>query len=109
MKNLNIQIPDIKLNLRKNGRILGIGSSAKFDWKFIFIMSTLLLVVMIGLSIYMFLSVDTSAKQPAAAAPAPVSTLTADMLKQTIGYYDAKAMRLASITPETETVPDPSI
>jgi hypothetical protein len=108
MKNYNIQIPDIKLNLRKNGRILGIGSSAKFDWKFIFTLSSFLLVVMICFSVYMFLSVGSSDTGTATIKP-PTATLTADMLTQTISYYDSKAMRLASITPETETIPDPSI
>ena len=103
---VTLKLPHV--NLRKNGRLLGFGSSAKRDWKIIFYASAAVFALFICIGLYMFFIIGRGdvAGTPMASTEGPVNV---DSLTKVTKYYAAKASALQDIEKTKDATPDPSI
>ncbi|MDO8569627.1 MAG: hypothetical protein Q7R89_02530 [bacterium] len=100
-----------KLNWKVKGRLFGFGTSAEADWKIIFISTTILTILVVALSVFMFIKIykgeifviERSAEQEK-------KVLDTSLLKETILYYQNKALEFkrikSSVTPATDSRPN---
>ena len=99
-----------KLNWKVNGRLFGFGTSPDADWKIIFITTTMLSIFVIISSVILFVKVDTggifivekSTEQEAV-------VLDISLLKETVLYYQNKALEFERIKDSVVPIPDPSL
>jgi hypothetical protein len=109
MRKLHLALP--RLNLKSNGRIFGFGTSPEADWKIIFISGMTLAFIVIALSAYMFIKINKGEIFVAdPSVDVKKNALDVDALRETVSYYQNKALefeRIKSVT-TTEMI-DPSI
>jgi hypothetical protein len=109
MTKLHLAMP--RLNWKSNGRLFGFGTSPETDWKIILVSAVVLAFIVITLCAYMFIkinkgeiflvdqSTDTEAK-----------TLDVEVLRETVSYYQSKALEFEHIRNATTTeAVDPSL
>ena len=99
-----------RLNWKVNGRLFGYGSSPEADWKIIFISTVVLAVLVIGFSAFIFIKTDKgeifvverSAEQGEKA-------LDTSLLRETVSYYQSKALEFERIKRVKTSTVDPSL
>lgn len=106
----NLQNLFKRFHITTQGRLFGFGTSPEADWKIIFSFGTILVLVVIFLSVYLFL-VSDNWKSPGAGNPYSQEggVLNADLLRETVLYYENKALDFERIKLEKVEIPDPSI
>lgn len=89
---------------------MNFNTSLESDWKIIFVSTTTLLVLIVALSIFMFIKIDKGdifvIKKPSVET---IKALDTALLKETVSYYQNKALEFESIINTPVTVPDPSV
>src|SRR3989338_2011453 len=99
-----------RLNLKKNGRLFGYGTSPEADWKIIFVSTAVLAVLMIGFSIFIFFKIDREeifvVKEQVEQGS---KTLDLSLLKETVSYYQNKALEFERIKKAKTSAVDPSL
>jgi hypothetical protein len=99
-----------KLNLRRNGTFLGIGTNAESDWKVIFLSSLFLFVIVVILSTYLFIDINTGvATKDDEIAKSRDKSLNTALLTKVVEYYEGKQQNFDKIKSTKATVSDPSI
>ena len=100
-----------KLNWKVEGRLFGFGTSAEADWKIIFISTTALLVCVIILSVFMFIKINKGGIFVVEKlVEQKEKTLDVSLLKETVLYYQNKALEFEKMKIATTTrVIDPSL
>lgn len=98
-----------KLNWKVNGRLFGFGTSPEVDWKIIFILAMILAVFVIALSVFMFIKIDRKGifvvERPTGGRG---TTLDASLLRETVLYYQNKALEFKRIKSVITPATDPS-
>ncbi len=98
-----------KLNWKVNGRLFGFGTSPEADWKIIFISTTILAVFVIALSVFMFIKIDRGGIFVVErSAEEREMTLDASLLRETVLYYQNKALEFKRIKSAITPATDPS-
>lgn len=98
-----------KLNWKTDGRIFGFGTGPEADWKIIFISFAILAVVVIAFSIFMFREIgrgDIFVTEAPGAQEEQI--LDTSLLKETVLYYQNKALELKKLKSSTPSDTDPS-
>jgi len=99
-----------KINFRIPSNLFGFGTSPEADWKIIFVSLLVLALLVVGLCAYVFLNVD---KQDIfMVGETKVNSeqvLDLVRLKETILYYQEKALQLEKIKRLDSSSVDPSI
>ena len=106
----NLRTSFARLNLKKNGRFLGYGTSPEADWRIIFASTAILAVLIIGLSAFIFIKIDRGeifvVKESAEQGD---KTLDLSLLKETVSYYQNKALEFERIKRAKTSAADPSL
>lgn len=98
-----------KLNWKINGRLFGFGTSPDADWKIIFISTTILATLVIALSIFMFIKINKGgifAVEKLVEQEEKVFDVS--LLKETVLYYQNKALEFERIKQSVVPATDPS-
>ena len=100
-----------KLEIRKKGSLFGFGTGPQADWKIIFMTGASLVVLVTLANALIFVKVD---KGEIFVVEAPELLgergLNLNTLRETVGYYNSKALELERIKSATSTrLVDPSI
>lgn len=100
-----------KLDFKKKGSLFGFGTSPQADWKIIFTTGALLVILGILANALIFIKVD---KGEIFVVEAPELLgehgLNLNTLRETVGYYNSKALEFERIKSGTSTgLVDPSI
>ena len=99
-----------KLHWKTNGRLFGFGLNPEADWKIIFISTSILVVLAILLSVFMFIKIDNGeiflVKRPAEEGE---KTLDISLLRETVSYYQNKALEFERIKSLKIPAVDPSL
>lgn len=104
--------PIIHKNLvwTKNGRLFGFGTSPEADWKIIIVSIVVLVILVIILSVFIFIKID---KGEIFAIEQPIEqgekALDANLLRETVTYYQNKKLEFESIRDLTASSSDPSL
>lgn len=106
----NLRASFARLNLKKNGRFLGYSTSPEADWGIIFVSAAILTVLIIGLSTFIFIKIDRGeifvVKKLAGEGD---KTLDLSILKETVSYYQNKALEFERIKRAKTSTVDPSL
>ena len=97
-------------HLYKNGRLFGFGVSPNADWKILFNIFLILILLVSFLGIYMFVGVANGDifvvdKSPVVEA----KNLDTNILQSTISYYESRAAKLEALKTNKNLLVDPSI
>ncbi|MBI2674051.1 MAG: hypothetical protein HYX23_02095 [Candidatus Zambryskibacteria bacterium] len=99
-----------KLNWKINGRVFGWGASPEADWKIIFISTAALIVLIVILSVFMFRQIDKEGifitEKPTGQEKRALDT---SLLKETVLYYQQKALELKKVKESVFKTADPSL
>ncbi|MDO8728918.1 MAG: hypothetical protein Q7K26_03410 [bacterium] len=99
-----------KLNWKVNGRLFGFGTSPDADWKIIFISTTILIAFVVVFSVFMFIKIN---KGGIFVVENPVEqeqqVLDTSLLKETVLYYQNKALEFERIKSSVIPATDPSL
>lgn len=99
-----------KFDWKKNGRLIGFGTSPETDWKIIFNTTIVLSVLVIVLNIFIFIKID---KGEIFATEKTLNeqeqALNLVLLNETISYYKDKAIEFERIKNSKQLVADPSL
>jgi hypothetical protein len=89
-----IQFPSkirIHINLKKDGKFLGFGTSPYTDWKIIFISFVILSLVVILTSVYIFIKIDKGEIfEITRSGTEEETSLDIEMLRKATSYYQQK-------------------
>lgn len=100
----------IWLTFKKGGLLFGLGSSVESYWKVILIFTASLTVLIIGFSVFMFIKID---KGEIFVMERPLEdekeTLDVNVLRETVSYYQGKALEFERIKNEKASTTDPSL
>ncbi len=106
----NSQTSFRKLNWKINGRFLGFGTSPEADWKIIFVSAVVLAILIIILSVFMFIKIDKGeifvVKR---LAEEKEKILDITVLRETVSYYQNKALEFERIKKVKAPAVDPSL
>lgn len=98
-----------KLNWKVNGRLFGFGTSPEADWKIIFISTMILAILVITLSVFMFIKIDRKGIFVVERSTGErETTLDASLLRETVLYYQNKALEFKRIKSTITPATDPS-
>lgn len=99
-----------KLNMKKNGRLFGIGTSPEADWRFVFVSALIIAILVICLSVFIFMQVDKGEvfinERPDGGGG---RTLNTSALRETVSYYQAKGEEFERLRISPEPSVDPSL
>lgn len=99
-----------KPNLKLNGSLFGFGTSPEADWKVIFVSSAVLAISFVIFSVYIFIKIDKGeifvSKQTTEQEGQILDTA---LFKETISYYEAKALEFKEMKKVEITAVDPSL
>lgn len=98
-----------KLNFNLNFRILKLGLSQEVDWKIIFISTSALAILIIGLSVFTFIKIDKGEIFLSKESVGEKEELDIKLLKETVYYYKNKAMEFEKIKSSKPVGVDPSL
>jgi hypothetical protein len=99
-----------KFSLNANGRIFGFGTSPEADWKIIFISTVVLVTTVIVLSIFIFIKIDKGEIFVIERLPDQgEKILNLSLLKETVSYYQNKAIEFERIKNSASPSADPSL
>jgi len=105
MKNVEINW----IHIHKNGRLFGFGVSPNADWKVLFAVFTILSILVLSFSTYLFVKIDHGTLfVETNQAPVVTPKLNAEQLTRTLEYYNERALNIQSIKLNPSTIPDPS-
>jgi|SRR3989338_7295529 len=106
----NLKTSFRKLSLKVDGRFLGFGTSPEADWKIIFISALLLAVLVIVLSVFIFIKIDKGEIFVVEKLVGEKkNTLDLNVLRETVSYYQNKALEFESIKNTKTPSVDPSL
>ena len=98
-----------RLNLKKGHRT-AFGLSPEVDWKIIFVSTAVLIILVIASSIFIYVKID---KGEIFVVEKPEEnrerTLNISALKETISYYQNKALEFERIKSQVTPATDPSL
>ena len=99
-----------EFNWRVNGRLFGFGTSSKADWKNIFISTIILAILTIILSVFIFIKIDKGEifVEKKTAEPEK-QILDLSLLRETVSYYQNKALEFERIKNAKVDAVDPSL
>ena len=99
-----------KLNWKINGRLFGFGTSPDADWKIIFISTTILAILVIALSVFMFIKINRGEifviERSVEQGEKPFDT---SLLRETVLYYQNKTLEFEKIKSSVTPATDPSL
>lgn len=99
-----------KWNWRINGRLFGFGTSPEADWKIILILTMILAVLVIVLSAFMFIKINRGeifvVKR---SIEQEEKVLDTSLLRETVLYYQNKALEFEKIKNSVTPATDPSL
>lgn len=98
-----------KINLNFNVRLLKLGENPETDWKFIFIFTALLTVLIITLSVFTFIKIDKGEIFLVKESTGEEEGLDLKVLKETVSYYENKALEFERIKSTKTSSVDPSL
>ena len=99
-----------QLNVQKDGRLFGHGTSPEADWKIIFISTMVLAVLVIGLSTFVFIKIDRGEIFVVEKlAEQGDKILDLSLLRETVSYYQDKAVEFERIKRVKTPSVDPSL
>ena len=99
-----------KINWKINGRLFGFGTNPEIDWKIIFISTVVLATAVIILSIFIFIKIDKGEIFVVKKQVEEVGeTLDITILRNTVSYYQNKALEFESIKNSKPVSSDPSL
>ena len=106
----NLQTFFKKFSWKINGRLFGFNTSPEADWKIIFVSTLILACFIIVLSVLMFVRIDKGEifviNKPAEEG---AKILDVAVLKETVLYYQNKALEFERIKNVRTTSVDPSL
>jgi len=97
-----------KLSWKPSGRLLSFGVSPEEDWKIIFISSIILVFVVIILNVYIFIKIDKGEIFGVTKSTEQEELLDISLLKETVFYYQNKALKFESFNSGDTSIVDPS-
>lgn len=93
-----------------NGRLFGFGTSPEADWKIILISTIILTVLVIALSVFLFIKVDKGEIfMVEKSVGQKEKALNISLLKETVFYYQNKALEFERIKSSVTPTADPSL
>ena len=99
-----------KLHWKIGGRLFGFGTSPETDWKIILVSTLILSVSIIVLSVFIFIKIDKGeifvVDKPTGEGKENLDTF---LLKETVSYYEAKALKFERIKGLVVPAVDPSL
>ena len=99
-----------KLNWKINGRLFGFGTSSEADWKIIFISTVVLAVLVIVLSVFIFIKINKGEIFVVKKSAEPEKkALNLSLLRETVSYYENKALEFERIKSVKIEAVDPSL
>lgn len=106
----NLQTSFKKLNWETNGKLFGFGTSPEADWKIIFISTVVLALSVIILSAFIFIKIDKGEIFVVEQSDEQgEKTLDISLLKETVSYYEGKAVEFERIRRGSTPAVDPSL
>ena len=98
-----------KLNLNLHIRLLKLGESQETDWKIISLSTAVLATLIIVLSIFTFIKIDKGEIFSIKETAGEGGGLDLVSLKETVSYYENKALEFERIKSSKPTGVDPSL
>ena len=106
----NLQTSFKKLNWKTDGRLFGFGTSPEADWKIIFISTVALALLVIIISAFIFIKIDKGEIFVVEQSDEQgEKTLDISLLKETVSYYEGKAVEFERIKRASTPAVDPSL
>lgn len=108
MKNSQVFLK--KSRWKINGRLFGFGDSPESDWKIIFISTIILAVLVVTLSVFMFIEIYQEGIFVTEEPPVQKEkAINVSVLKETVLYYQNKALEFEKIKSLVTPAVDPSL
>jgi hypothetical protein len=99
-----------KSDQRSATKLSGFGMSPAADWKIILVASTLLALLLTAFNVFIFIMIDKGEIFAGETLPEEQATLDIRELRETVRYYQGKALQLENLKKATSTTfSDPSI
>jgi hypothetical protein len=99
-----------KSDKRSAGRFFSFGTSPAADWKIILITSAFLALLLTAFNVFIFIMIDKGEIFSGETMPQERATLDIRELRETVRYYQGKALQFENLKRATSTtLPDPSI
>lgn len=106
----NLQTSFKKWHWKVGGRLFGFGTGPEADWKIIFISSTILVVLIIISSVFVFIKVYQGTVFTAEkSAVQEKKVLDIAFLRETVSYYQNKMLEFEKIKSVVAPSTDPSL
>jgi len=106
----NLKTSFKKINWKVNGRLFGFGTNPEIDWKIIFISTIVLATLVILLSIFIFIKIEKGEIFVVKKSVGEVeTTLDVAILRNTVSYYQDKALEFERIKSTKPSAVDPSL
>lgn len=97
------------ISLKKDGRILGFGTSPEADWKIIVYSTALLVLCMFAFNIYIFIKIDKGEIFTTERIVESNRTLDVQKLESVVSHYIEQEAEYENVKKSLNTTPDPSI
>ncbi len=108
MKNLLTYFGELRW--RVNGRLFGFGTSPEMDWKIIFIATAALALLMTAWNVFVFTTIDKGEIFATEKSTEPgKKMLDISLLRETVSYYQNKALELERLKGSVTPAADPSL
>lgn len=99
-----------KLNWKVNGRLFSFGTSPDADWKIIFISTMILVILIVVLSVFMFIKIYRGGIFVVERSTEPEEKIfDPSLLRETVLYYQNKALEFERIKQSVTPAIDPSL
>ena len=99
-----------KSDQRSARKLSGFGTSPAADWRIILIASSILALLFTAFNVFIFIMIDKGEIFAGETLPEEQVTLDISELRETVRYYQGKALQLETLKKAASTTsPDPSI
>ena len=100
----------MRLTFKKGGLLFGLGSSVESYWKVVLIFTASLIALIIGFSVFMFIKINKGEIfVTERSRENGKDALDLNILKETVSYYQKKALEFERIQNERASSTDPSL